>query len=891
MKKASIFGKYLLLERLNVGGMAEVFIAKTSAAVEGVERFVAIKKILPTMAEDEDFIRMFIDEARISVQLNHANIVHIHELGKADETYFIAMEYVAGKDVRTLLERYRKRKEIMPTAQAVFIASKMCEALDYAHRKKDARGQELGIIHRDVSPQNILVSYEGEVKIIDFGIAKAANRSQKTQAGILKGKFGYMSPEQVRGQPLDRRSDIFAVGVLLYEMITGEKLFTGESDYSVLEKVRNAEVPAPRKFNPNIPPGLERVLNKALAREQEQRYQWAADLHEDLVRFLVEGDQVYTSKHLSGFMKDAFAAELDREAQAMERYSRVGGPEELDDLPRRSTPAPAPMAAQEELDESEDQVDKTQLIDPSLVDSIQQTVPPSEEEPPHDATRADAVNPFADEEKTSAPPSRAVTPQPSGKSGPRAPVVIGEGQYAGATVVGQMPTAPAPANPVAHEATRIFDSANPPVPVNDPTRMFNPDTGKPAEDSGDEPEMATDAHRQVAIEAEDEGEDTDAERRIERPVDGDEPEAEERDARTDDDEPEDTDSGEEPGEKDEAPEPATSSVATGKPTPIWMERRIQLIAAGGGALLLLILLIALTGHKPKGQGVLLKVTRPAMAKVTLDGAPVENNKVTLVVPGKHEAIFSAPGYVAQKRAFDAEANKPPLAIEIALEPVKAPEPAPAAAPTPAATAQNQTAPTPAGPTQSEAPKSFTAAFDSEQDGVEISVEGKSVGKTPDAKLANLSFGKTYHFTAKLAGYKSLSSTFSSSGDAEVSVPVSLEKVETPAPAEHAEHHEKAPAAKVVTAAQHSAPPSHSGSSKARSKVSGWLACSTHPAGAEIIVDNHSTGRQTPAPPSNPITLPVGIHTVVFKMGSKKSEPQKVTIEEKETAKLVNVPVQ
>jgi serine/threonine protein kinase len=169
--------------------MAEVFTAK-AFGVEGFERILAIKKILPTMAEDEEFITMFIDEARISVQLNHANVVHIHELGKHDDTYFIAMEYVAGRDLRTLLERYRRRKEIMPTAQAVFIASKMCEGLDYAHRKKDARGQDLGIIHRDVSPQNILVSYEGEVKIIDFGIAKAANRSQKTQAGILKGKFG-----------------------------------------------------------------------------------------------------------------------------------------------------------------------------------------------------------------------------------------------------------------------------------------------------------------------------------------------------------------------------------------------------------------------------------------------------------------------------------------------------------------------------------------------------------------------------------------------------------------------------------------------------------------------------------------------------------------------------
>src|SRR5688572_27264943 len=327
MKKPTIFGKYLLLERINVGGMAEVFVAK-AFGVEGFERILAIKKILPTMAEDEEFITMFIDEARISVQLNHANVVHIHELGKHEDTYYIAMEYVAGRDLRTILERYRRRKEIMPTAQAVFVASKMCEGLDYAHRKKDARGVDLNIIHRDVSPQNILCSYEGEVKIIDFGIAKAANRTQKTQAGILKGKFGYMSPEQVRGLPIDRRSDVFAVGVLLYEMLTGEKLFVGESDFSTLEKVRNADVPAIRQFNPNVPPGLEKVVMKALAREQEDRYQWASDLQEDLMRFLLAGEAIYSSKHLAAFMKDAFAEDLLREVEKMERFSEVEKPDQ-----------------------------------------------------------------------------------------------------------------------------------------------------------------------------------------------------------------------------------------------------------------------------------------------------------------------------------------------------------------------------------------------------------------------------------------------------------------------------------------------------------------------------------------------------------------------------------
>ena len=205
MRQPIPFGKYVLLERISVGGMAEVFKAK-SFGVEGFEKILAIKRILPSMAEDADFIEMFIDEAKICGQLNHANICQIFELGRVDDSHFIAMEYVWGKDLLQIQNRFRKLRQTMKPEMAAFIAAKMCEGLDYAHKKKDAAGRPLGIIHRDISPQNILVSYDGELKIIDFGIAKAASRSSKTQAGVLKGKFGYMCPEQVRGLPLDRRS-------------------------------------------------------------------------------------------------------------------------------------------------------------------------------------------------------------------------------------------------------------------------------------------------------------------------------------------------------------------------------------------------------------------------------------------------------------------------------------------------------------------------------------------------------------------------------------------------------------------------------------------------------------------------------------------------------------
>ncbi|HYV44991.1 MAG TPA: protein kinase [Myxococcaceae bacterium] len=341
MKAPVLFGKYLLLERINVGGMAEVFIAK-AFGIEGFERVLAVKKILPTMAADAEFITMFIDEARISVQLNHANIVHIHELGKHDDSFYIAMEYVSGPDLRTILDRFRAGNARMPIAQAAFIASKICEGLDYAHRKKDGRGMNLDIIHRDVSPQNVLISYEGEVKIIDFGIAKAANRTHQTQAGILKGKFAYMSPEQVQGRQIDRRSDIFAVGNILFEMLTGERLFVGGSDFSVVEKVRNAEVPSVREIDPEIPTGLEQILYRALAREPTERYQWASEMQEDLLRFQLVGDTIYSSKNLSVFMKEAFAEDLQREHGRMERFTSMQKPAELEPSAVTQSPFAAP---------------------------------------------------------------------------------------------------------------------------------------------------------------------------------------------------------------------------------------------------------------------------------------------------------------------------------------------------------------------------------------------------------------------------------------------------------------------------------------------------------------------------------------------------------------------
>ncbi|QQR42983.1 protein kinase [Myxococcus xanthus] len=347
------FGKYLLLDRINIGGMAEVWRGKQFGA-SGFERLVAIKRILPNIAEDDEFISMFIDEAKISVQLTHANVASIYELGNILGSYFISMEYIPGKDMRAIFDRCRKKGEPAPVPLVAFCVSKMCEGLDYAHRKKDGMGRDMNIVHRDISPQNVLISYEGEVKVIDFGIAKAAGKATKTQAGILKGKFGYMSPEQIRGLPLDRRSDVFAIGVCLYEMLTGERLFVGDSDFSVLEKVRKAEVPSPSTYNRRIPETLERIVLKALAKDVDERYQYASELGDDLQRFLITSDTIFSRKDLAQYMKSTFAEDVEREKQRLLDYADIKPPEGMQAaleaasfnspiMPSAPPPAPVPV--------------------------------------------------------------------------------------------------------------------------------------------------------------------------------------------------------------------------------------------------------------------------------------------------------------------------------------------------------------------------------------------------------------------------------------------------------------------------------------------------------------------------------------------------------------------
>jgi len=343
MSQPARFGKYLLLDKIGTGGMAELFLAKQTG-LSGFEKVVAIKRILPHLTQGSEFVTMFINEAKLAALLTHQNIVQIFDLGSVDQCYYIAMEYIMGKDLRTVVNQGKAKKMPLSIGDALLIVSKICSALDYAHRKKDLNGNDLHLVHRDISPQNILVSYEGEVKLVDFGIAKAAMGGQETKTGVLKGKLAYMSPEQAWGKPVDGRTDLFALGIVLYEAVTGERLFTGNDEISILEKVRKAEVIPPTQLNPAIPPELEAVLKKAMAKEPENRYQTASEMEMALEELISKKGYAFSSLSLSHYMQALFADEISKDTRRFQIVSSQA-PAVAPVEDRSTVVRPAPHAA------------------------------------------------------------------------------------------------------------------------------------------------------------------------------------------------------------------------------------------------------------------------------------------------------------------------------------------------------------------------------------------------------------------------------------------------------------------------------------------------------------------------------------------------------------------
>lgn len=309
------FGKYILLEKIATGGMSELYMGKITGA-KGFEKLVAIKKILPHLTSEETLVSSFIDEAKLAAFLQHQNIVQIYDFGIMEDTYFITMEYLVGKDIRFVIEKSKQTNHHLSVENALHITTRICDGLYYAHNLKNFQGEPQNIIHRDIGPQNIFITYDGQVKIIDFGIAKAASQSTTTQKGFIKGKVAYMSPEQAQGKTIDHRSDIYSIGIILYELVTLKRMFVGDT-YQIYAKACKAEFEPPENINKNLPSDLYAILNKSLAKEPEQRYQSADEMASDLDKCISGLSFQPTVRGLFQYMKELFKEEVETEEIAM----------------------------------------------------------------------------------------------------------------------------------------------------------------------------------------------------------------------------------------------------------------------------------------------------------------------------------------------------------------------------------------------------------------------------------------------------------------------------------------------------------------------------------------------------------------------------------------------
>ncbi len=316
----AVFGRYLLIQRISRGGMGEIFLAKHGLA--GFEKLCVIKKVLPTLAEDEQFISRFVDEAQVAIKLQHVNIAQVFEVGRVGDEYFLALEYVEGRDLRRTLTLLGRRAARFPTDLALFVCREMAQGLAYAHRRTAADGSSLNLVHCDISPPNVVVSFEGEVKVIDFGIAKSALRATATDPKMGFGKFGYMAPEQlVRGGVVDHRTDIYAIGVVLFELLTGQRLYeVGDNpDYRTLARqVVKGEFRRPSELDPALA-GLDELVVRALTPRPEDRYQTAAELRDAIQGALVARNPTISTDALGAFMRELFATEMAQQRELLDR--------------------------------------------------------------------------------------------------------------------------------------------------------------------------------------------------------------------------------------------------------------------------------------------------------------------------------------------------------------------------------------------------------------------------------------------------------------------------------------------------------------------------------------------------------------------------------------------
>src|ERR1043165_6643203 len=319
-----VFGRYLLVQRLARGGMGEIFLAKHGLA--GFEKLAVIKKVLPHLAADEQFISRFVDEAQVAIKLSHVNVAQVFEVGRVGDEYFLALEYVDGRDLRRTLALLAHRRQRLPPDLALFIARELSNGLAYAHRRTTADGALLHLVHCDVSPPNVLVSFEGETKLIDFGIAKSAMSGTATDPKIGFGKFGYMAPEQlIRGGVVDHRTDVYAAGVVLYELLTGTRLYEAgpEPDYRALaKKVARGEHPLPSEIEPALAP-YDELVAVALCPKADDRYQTAAEFRDAIQQCLVAVNPTISTDQLGAYMHELFADEMAAQRELHERVANA----------------------------------------------------------------------------------------------------------------------------------------------------------------------------------------------------------------------------------------------------------------------------------------------------------------------------------------------------------------------------------------------------------------------------------------------------------------------------------------------------------------------------------------------------------------------------------------
>jgi eukaryotic-like serine/threonine-protein kinase len=295
--------KYRVIKRLEAGGMAEVYLGE-AVSVQGFKKKVAIKRVLPHLAQNESFIEMFLDEARLSARLNHTNIVSVFDISKREDTYFLIMEFVDGVNLKRIMESLTKRGQRMKLGEAIFLCIEACRGLSYAHDLHDESGKPLNIVHRDISPPNIMVTRRGEVKLADFGLAKASTQIQTTDPGVVKGKFSYLSPEAANGQEVDAKADIFAIGIVLWEMLAGKRLFWGENDYATVKLIQKANIPRLAPLNREVDEAFEEVLVRALTRDPKARYQTAREFGDALADYLFSHRLMVTAYDLANLVQN-----------------------------------------------------------------------------------------------------------------------------------------------------------------------------------------------------------------------------------------------------------------------------------------------------------------------------------------------------------------------------------------------------------------------------------------------------------------------------------------------------------------------------------------------------------------------------------------------------------